>query len=281
MSHEKRAILGLKISTSGSSNSSKPEIVYNGCQHAREWISPMTLCYIADTLLYNYTNNDPQAQQVLSSFDYMLVPVVNPDGYVYTQTDRLWRKNRDRYNNSVCIGVDNNRNWGWQWGTGGASPNSCSDTYQGPSAFSEPEETALSKYIANSKSVAGYIDFHSYSQLFMNPWGYTKQLPPDDAIQKQLSQGFVAAVLKVHHKAYKYGNVYTTVYPASGGSNDWTYGSPGIVYSFAVELRPETANQGGFLLPAIEIIPQGQEIMAGVYYMGQFITQNPKTPNPQ
>jgi len=41
--------------------------------------------------------------------------------------DRLWRKNRMRYNESIsfsqlynesCIGVDLNRNFNFQWGTG-------------------------------------------------------------------------------------------------------------------------------------------------------------------
>lgn len=25
----------------------------------------------------------------------------------------------------------------------------------------------------------GFIDFHSFAQLWMSPWGYTKKLPPD------------------------------------------------------------------------------------------------------
>ena len=38
-----------------------------------------------------------------------------------------------------CMGVDPNRNWEYQWGTGGSSSNCCSDTFKGPSAFSEIE----------------------------------------------------------------------------------------------------------------------------------------------
>jgi hypothetical protein len=37
----------------------------------------------------------------------------------------------------------------------------------GPSAFSEPEETSLALYIKSRGNVQGYIDFHSYSQLWM------------------------------------------------------------------------------------------------------------------
>jgi hypothetical protein len=37
----------------------------------------------------------------------------------------------------------------------------------GPKGFSEPEETALATYIKSRGNVLGYIDFHSYSQLWM------------------------------------------------------------------------------------------------------------------
>ena len=47
----------------------------------------------------------------------------------------------DRTSNSfgLCHGTDANRNWGYEWNTGGSSGNGCSDTYHGPEAFSEVE----------------------------------------------------------------------------------------------------------------------------------------------
>ena len=50
--------------------------------------------------------------------------------------------------------------------------------------------------------------------------------------------------------------------PASGGSEDWTYGELGVKYSFSVELRDE--GQYGFLLPADQIIPTGEETFEGL-----------------
>jgi hypothetical protein len=62
----------------------------------------------------------------------------------------------------------------------GASKDPCSDQYCGPSAFSEVEVKGVADFIMkNSKNLKGFIDFHSFSQLWMSPWGYTKQLPPD------------------------------------------------------------------------------------------------------
>jgi hypothetical protein len=63
---------------------------------------------------------------------------------------------------------------------GGASKEPCSDTYCGPSAFSEVEVQAVSDFIDMHKdTIKAFIDFHSYSQLWMTPWGYTKDLPSD------------------------------------------------------------------------------------------------------
>jgi murein tripeptide amidase MpaA len=43
---------------------------------------------------------------------FIVVPVLNVDGYVYTwEIDRLWHKNR-RQNGDGSFGVDLNRNWG-------------------------------------------------------------------------------------------------------------------------------------------------------------------------
>ena len=100
---------------------------------------------------------------------YSIIPVVNVDGYKYTwSTDRLWRKNRTPNDNSTCIGTDINRNWGDHWGGEGASPDPCSNTYRGESAFSEIEPLSLSSYISSFEDVAAYIDFHSYGQLIVS-----------------------------------------------------------------------------------------------------------------
>ena len=46
--------------------------------------------------------------------------------------------------------------------------------------------------------------------------------------------------------------------PNTGGSIDWTYKVLGVKYSFALELRDH--GKYGFLLPAEQIIPCGEEM---------------------
>merc|ERR1712013_542117 len=72
--------------------------------------------------------NDGDHSDLTENLDWYILPVVNPDGYLFTQTDnRLWRKTRSP-NGGSCYGTDANRNWGFHWGTGGSSSDPCSDT---------------------------------------------------------------------------------------------------------------------------------------------------------
>jgi murein tripeptide amidase MpaA len=54
--------------------------------HAREWISPATVIYLAHALLSNY-NKDETITHLVDTFDYYILPVFNADGYVYTWTN--------------------------------------------------------------------------------------------------------------------------------------------------------------------------------------------------
>jgi len=225
------------------------------------------VAYIMNTLVTQYGVNSG-VTSIVNGVDFYIIPLANPDGYVYTQTDRMWRKNRSR-DRTACYGVDNNRNWGYQWNTGGSSGVSCSETYHGPSPFSENENVAIANYISSKPNIKAFIDFHSYGQLFMNPWGWTDDLTPDNTIQQKVSTGAAQAIKAVNKKVYEVGTDTSLTYIASGGSDDWTYGEVGIVYSYTVELRD--TGQFGFLLPAQEIVPTGQEVFAGVQYIAQYL----------
>jgi hypothetical protein len=55
---------------------------------------------------------------------------------------------------------------------GGASKDPCDDTYCGGKAFSEIETVQVAKFIADhNDTIVHYINFHSFSQLWMSPWG--------------------------------------------------------------------------------------------------------------
>ena len=47
----------------------------------------------------------------------------------------------------------------------------CSNTYSGPKAGSEQETQAIMKYFMEIRPVLGAIDYHSYSQAVLYPYG--------------------------------------------------------------------------------------------------------------
>lgn len=83
----------------------------------------------------------------------------------------MWRKNRQSTSGSNCIGHDINRNWDYRWSGAGASNNPCAQDFRGSSAADAPETKALAGFLQTVKKNQGvklYIDWHSYSQLFMS-----------------------------------------------------------------------------------------------------------------
>lgn len=265
-SHEGRTFYAMRISGPGAN---KPGVLFNGCQHAREWVSPMTCMYIADQLITQYAS-DPQIQDAVDGVEFFIIPVVNPDGYEYTwasPSNRLWRKNR-RNNLNGTFGVDLNRNWNIDWNGGGSTSTTPSaDNYVGPSPFSEPEAIGLRDFFLARPNIVASIDFHSYSQLVLEAWGYTTALAPRFEAVQALSNAMDAAIESVHGMNYSNGQACNILYCASGTASDWMHsmGSHG----FAFELRDTTT----FELPPSQILPTGEENFAAVLEMADFAIQ--------
>ncbi|KAF9961957.1 hypothetical protein BGZ72_000579 [Mortierella alpina] len=256
--YEGREQAGIKIGK-GSNN-----VVLHGLQHAREWISGAVVEYIIDQLV---TGTDPKVAEYLNKFTFHIIPIMNPDGFVITQTkDRMHRKNtQPNPSNPECLGTDTNRNWDFHWNEGGSSTDVCADDYMGPSAFSSPEAANIGKYLKSTPNVVSYIDFHAYSQLWMVPNGYTKEVPANyEKYLKPLADGAVAALQKVNGVRFKAGDIYNTIYQASGTSTDYAF-SVGVKAPFAVELRD--TGRYGFSLPANQILPSGKETWEAFKYV--------------
>jgi murein tripeptide amidase MpaA len=211
-------------------------IVLNGAMHAREWISPAVLTYVADWLL----SSDSQAVKFRELYTFYIIPVLNVDGYAYTRIsskNRMWRKNREPTKGSPCIGTDPNRNFDQSWGKPGASGSACSDTFYGPSASSSKEAAALSNFVEGLGNVVSYFDLHAYSQQWMFAWGYTcNEKTKDFNDLNKASASAVAAVKAVNGISFAAGQICNTIYQASGTSVDFMY-SKGVKYAATIELR--------------------------------------------
>jgi carboxypeptidase A4 len=267
---EKRSIRGIRIANDAASpGQCKPALVFAATQHAREWVTSMVTMYLADALVTRY-DTDPVIKDLVDRVEFFILPVANPDGYVYTWgPDRLWRKNRRVNAGTSCRGVDVNRNWGYQWGfdNTGSSGQPCSESYRGAAPFSEPETAALRDFVLDRPQVRYLHDMHSYGQLILQPWGYTSALPPGHATYESLGAAMAQLIQAVHGKVYVHGPAYTTIYPANGVSIDWAWGPAGA-YSFAFELRGQP---GGFLLPPDQIVPNAEEILPTALHLADFI----------
>jgi len=251
---EGRPIYALRI---GAASATERPLLVDGTLHAREWIASMTSTCIADRLVTEYDTN-AAVRALLDRMPVWVVPVANPDGYQHAwSANRYWRKNR-----RGSGGVDLNRNFGVGWGGRGSSASKSSDIYRGESAFSEPETRAL-RDLALTEQVARHIDFHSYGQIVLYPWGFTTKDAPDAAKLAAVGDRVTSALVSAHGTRYDLKPA-AAFYPASGIMTDWMYGEAKAV-SYTVELRPRGAKGlGGFVLPPEQIRPTCDEAFAAV-----------------
>jgi len=168
---EGREIWCMKVSDNPlTDEKDEAEALYVGAHHGREWPSVETVLWTLVTILENYGKPDrgadaaalanwtpTQITWLVNNRQLYFIPMLNPDGVEYsrtqyydqgwTDTNTLWRKNREPNTNPVTgqpypeqmggqstVGTDLNRNYGWHWGEigyqGYADPTR--EDYEGP-----------------------------------------------------------------------------------------------------------------------------------------------------
>jgi murein tripeptide amidase MpaA len=257
-------IFGIRIG-----DPTKPLIVLHCTIHAREWITTTTCCWIIESLL----TLAPVDADLLEQFQWIIVPILNIDGYDYAhQTNRLWRKNLQLNTGSTCIGTDLNRNYGFRWAEGGSSSNPCSDIFHGASPFSASETNAEQEYFkkyTDNGDLKFFVDIHAYGGQFMSPYGWSIQYPPDYAEMETLMTVVQTGIRSVNGRNYAIGPSARVIYIAAGGSDDNFYGTDDVIYSFTTECFGSS-----FTPPPSNIAPIGREIWAGIKAGAKFILMN-------
>ena len=187
-----------------STTSPKPKFFLMAQIHARELSTGELAWRWIDYLADGYAT-DATAKSILDTTEVWVVPIANPDGVDIVasggNSPKLQRKNADNTRGGCTgtnIGVDLNRNSTFKWGGDSNSP--CAETYQGPSAGSEPEAQALEKLAraifpdqrgtgnndpAPSTAKGTMITLHSYGNDIIIPWGFTQATSPNDAQYRQ------------------------------------------------------------------------------------------------
>ena len=251
-----RPLLLVKISDDVRTDKHEPEVLFSCAQHAREHITVEMCLHIVRRLARGY-GTDPAITHLLKSREIWVVPMANPDGAEYdisTGLFAMWRKNRQPAPDNSHVGTDLNRNWGDEWACcDGSSGNPANDTYHGPAPFSAPETAQLrdwvnSRVIGGEQQITAHIDFHSFSELVLWPYGFTASdtgpgLTNSDADTfRKLGQQMAATN---GYRPEQSSNLYIN----DGSIADWMWAQHHI-WSYTLEMYPTSMTQGGFYPPA-------------------------------
>jgi carboxypeptidase A2 len=235
--------------------------------HAREWLATATHMKIVSHIVDDY-HTDEALRQLVDTYDWYLLPVVNPDGYSFTWTnDRLWRKNRTPNTGSTCFGTDLNRNFAdTVWGTSGASSNPCAETHYGSGPGSELETQAMqAAWNELGASLLMTVNLHTYGQMWLtsHAWTYPGStqcyIGPDQNDLITVANAAADAVQGTHNTVWTRGPFCLVLYAGSGTSVDYGHDISGIKYTFLPELRGTN-----FVISNTQIIPSFQETWNGI-----------------
>lgn len=261
---EGREIKALRIT--GASKSDTPEILFVGLHHAREWISYEVPLSIAEFIVKNHSSNS-YIQEILDNSVLWFVPMLNPDGYVYSwEEDRMWRLNRRVHPNST-VGVDLNRNYDSSWIK--------VEYYHGEEPFSEPETRAVRNLIENNvdsipestgiQNLDGLITYHSFGQLILYPPGSTNDPPEELALYEDLSSGMSGHIFSQCGSNYLVMQI-SSLYNTYGEMTEWFMINNDNKPAFTYELRPQMGNDAGFDLSADQINDTVKENIPPAFY---------------
>lgn len=221
----------------------EPQVIYTSLHHAREPNSLAQNLFFMWYLLENYDSNE-EIKFLVDHTQLYFVPIVNPDGYIINEVNNpngggLWRKNAYKNESGEEVGVDLNRNYGFHWGFDdiGSSPVETSQTYRGPSAFSEPETQAI-KWLSEQNRFQLALNYHTYGNLLIHPWGFNDEITDEDDIFKGIGE------LMIRDNRYTMGTGTETVgYTVNGDSDDYMYGdttNKNKIYSYTPEVGSQS-----------------------------------------
>lgn len=269
-------------SESSTTEGTRPQILLTSMIHAREVGSVMSNIYFMWYLIENY-NTNTAVKNLVDNNELYFIPVVNPDGlrwneHVSPGGGAMQRKNLrpntgGTGNTSTNRGVDLNRNFDYFWGTAGSGSSSTqtSDSYRGPSAFSEPEAQILRDFVL-ARNFKSCIMNHTSGNAIPHPYGGNPTFV----------SGRENEMHKWHEDMTRYNRYVSgaTIFTAANGiADDWMVGgstdgneSTGSGQNILAS-TPEHGDTG-FWPPTTDIVPIAKRAMriyfTTAYYGGKY-----------
>jgi hypothetical protein len=304
-SFQDRPLMGVEFSDNvGAKDDGKPTYFVMGTHHAREWPAGEIAMEWAWYLAKGYGSDD-QVTNVLKHERIVVVPIINPDGYVVSRTTpsaydttgqgpfdtaeavatggfgAYRRKNCDGAVPSgafPCLlqwGVDPNRNYGEGWGAAGASSIPYTQTFRGSGPWSEPETQAVHEF-SQKRQVTALITLHNFASLVLrSPSLAVKGKAIDEDRLKQLGDQMAADTGYTSQYGWQ-------LYDTSGTTEDWNYAAAGT-YGYTIELGPADWQGGQFHVAYPQAVVEqwtGRKSRAGKGMRAALLTMAEAAANP-
>ena len=263
-SHQGREISGVEIAHNVDNADGRPVFFTMGVHHAREWPAAEAAMEFAQLLVQEQAT--PRVANLLASERIVILPLVNPDGFVSSRNafdlgDALGQEpnvtlveailppggvfayRRKNCNGEIlgpqlpcelAWGVDPNRNYGNLWGGPGSSSDVTSQSYHGPRPRSESETRAVWDYV-RSHHVTTLVSIHNVAALVLRPPGVSGSgLAPDEPRMKAIGDA-------IGHAAGYTSQYGFELYDTAGTTEDDSYAATGG-YGYTVEMGPPDGN---------------------------------------
>ncbi|MBW3661771.1 MAG: hypothetical protein KY469_01625 [Actinobacteria bacterium] len=258
-----RTLWGIEIAEDVDRQDGRPVLYMDGLHHAREWpAGEMPIMWAHDLLEGHGT--DPDMTHIVRNARTIIVPCVNPDGFVRSRMspvqvdssndvfnagqlalgisgqESYWRKNLRSFSgvnvdggatdrdNPDAYGIDLNRNYPFLWGDNAGSSNlQVGQTYRGTAPYSEPvTHNVRDLFLAHTPIAA--ITHHTYGEIMLIPWGRNPAVvrSPDWDLMFEIGEEMQASNGYGPQQAF-------SLYATSGTSRDWGHAATStIIYTF-------------------------------------------------
>lgn len=239
-----QTVWALEISRHVAESSGKPVFLMTGLHHAREWPTvELTMEFVHDVLKNDGV--DTTITRALDNVRFIVVPVVNPDGYDMSRTLLNEQKRKScrleaataptfaecANPRNAGAGVDLNRNYGAFWGGGGASVSPNQGSYRGAAPFSEPEIQNMRDLMAANQVVVALSNHTPDAKVLRVPSAAEEPTPADVVPYDSLAQ---LLGKDLNWQAGPWPKIY---YVASGTMEEQAYYSAGTL-AFTFEHAP-------------------------------------------